>query len=96
IDLVFVHGLRGSRVKTWSAGDVFWPRDFIRDDLEKARAITWGYDANIANAFSYASKESLFGHGETLLADLSRMRRGITRPLIFICHSLGGLVAKEA
>ncbi|KAI1214744.1 uncharacterized protein F4807DRAFT_7560 [Annulohypoxylon truncatum] len=96
IDLVFVHGLRGSRFKTWSKGDIFWPRDFLKDDLKKARIITWGYDANIANAFSYASRESLFGHANTLLNDLARLRRGITRPIIFVCHSFGGLVVKEA
>ncbi|KAI0896096.1 hypothetical protein F4806DRAFT_51141 [Annulohypoxylon nitens] len=96
IDLVFVHGLRGSRVKTWSKGGVFWPRDFLRDDFKKARIVSWGYDANIANAFSYASQESLFGHANTLLNDLARLRRGITRPIIFVCHSLGGLVIKEA
>lgn len=96
IDLVFVHGLRGSRFKTWSKQGVFWPRDFLRDDLKKARIVSWGYDANIANAFSYASKESLFGHANTLLNDLARLRRGITRSIIFVCHSLGGLVVKEA
>ncbi|KAI1458489.1 hypothetical protein F4805DRAFT_140939 [Annulohypoxylon moriforme] len=96
VDVVFVHGLRGSRIKTWSKGDKFWPRDFLKDDLKNARIITWGYDANIANAVSYASKESLFGHANTLLNDLARLRRGITRPIIFVCHSLGGLVVKEA
>ncbi|KAI0834641.1 hypothetical protein F5Y06DRAFT_278520 [Hypoxylon sp. FL0890] len=96
VDLVFVHGLRGSRVKTWSQGDACWPRDFLKDDMENARGITWGYDANIANAFSFASQESIFGHAEALLIDLSNWRKNITRPIIFICHSLGGLVVEKA
>ncbi|KAE8454517.1 hypothetical protein EG329_000140 [Mollisiaceae sp. DMI_Dod_QoI] len=95
-DLIFVHGLRGSRLKTWSSGNVLWPRDLLKGDVENARVITWGYDASVANAFTYASKESLFGHAETLLSDLSRLRRAATRPIVFICHSLGGLVVKEA
>jgi protein SERAC1 len=113
-DLVFVHGLRGSRLKTWSSGDVFWPRDLLKNDVKNSRVITWGYDASVANAFSYASKESIFGHAETLLSDLARLRKGIvyppnllcrkrttnrgrqTRSIVFICHSLGGLVVKEA
>jgi protein SERAC1 len=76
-DLVFVHGLRGSRLKTWSSGNVFWPRDLLKDDVKNARVITWGYDASVANAFAYASKESIFGHADTLLSDLARLRRGI-------------------
>ncbi|KAI1173894.1 hypothetical protein F4777DRAFT_555820 [Nemania sp. FL0916] len=95
-DIVFIHGLRGSRVKTWSRGDVLWPRDLLKDDLKNVRVITWGYDANIANAFTYSSKDSLFGHSSTLLNDLAMVRQEITRPIIFVCHSLGGLVAKEA
>ncbi|KAH0563421.1 hypothetical protein GP486_002011 [Trichoglossum hirsutum] len=95
-DLVFVHGLRGSRLKTWSSGDIFWPRSLLKDDVKNARVITWGYDASVANVFTYASKESIFGHADTLLSDLARLRRGITRPIVFICHSLGGLVVKEA
>ena len=77
IDLIFVHGLRGSRLKTWSSGDVFWPRDLLKDDVKNARVITWGYDASVANAFAYASKESIFGHADTLLNDLARLRKGI-------------------
>jgi len=81
-DLVFVHGLRGSRLKTWSSGDVFWPRDLLKDDVKNARVITWGYDASVANAFTFASKESIFGHADTLLNDLARLRRGIVCPSI--------------
>ncbi|XP_014553238.1 hypothetical protein COCVIDRAFT_108238, partial [Bipolaris victoriae FI3] len=88
--------LRGSRVQTWSAGEYFWPKDFLSEDLENARIITWGYDANVANGFSYASREGIRGHDERLLHNLYRIRRSITRPIIFVCHSLGGLVCKEA
>jgi hypothetical protein len=80
--LIFVHGLRGSRLKTWSSGDVFWPRDLLKDDVKNIRIITWGYDASVANAFTYASKESIFGHADTLLSDLARLRRGIVCPSI--------------
>ena len=80
VDVVFIHGLRGSRVQTWSAGEYFWPKDFLSEDLENARIITWGYDANVANGFSYASRESIRGHAETLLRDLYRIRRSTVRP----------------
>ncbi|KAI9758975.1 MAG: hypothetical protein M1840_003619 [Geoglossum simile] len=100
VDVVFVHGLRGSSLGTWSKGVVCWPRDLLKIDIQNAsydaRIITWGYDSSAANVFSYASKESIFGHAETLLEDLSRLRVGKTRPVIFLGHSLGGLVIKQA
>jgi hypothetical protein len=78
VDIVFVHGLRGTSLGTWSKDGVCWPRDLLNEDINnaslKARAITWGYDASIANVLTYASKESIFGHAETLLGDLSRLR----------------------
>jgi hypothetical protein len=86
VDVVFVHGLRGSSLGTWSKGVVCWPRDLLKIDIQDAsydaRIITWGYDSSAANVFSYASKESIFGHAETLLEDLSRLRAG--KVLFFI------------
>ena len=76
-DIVFVHGLRGARMKTWSKGLICWPRDLLGKDLNEVRVVTWGYDANIANPFSPASQESIFGHANTLLGDLARLREGI-------------------
>ncbi|KAK3987712.1 hypothetical protein QBC44DRAFT_331101 [Cladorrhinum sp. PSN332] len=96
-DIVFVHGLRGCRLRTWSMQDGFcWPRELLGEDLEDTRVITWGYDASIAKFFQQASQEGIFGHAGTLLDDLARVRVGIARPIIFVCHSLGGLVVKEA
>ncbi|OBT98500.1 hypothetical protein VE01_03650 [Pseudogymnoascus verrucosus] len=74
-DIVFVHGLRGHAINTWSKGLVCWPRDFLKNDIPNARIITWGYDSSVANALKYASKESIFGHSETLLGDMERLRR---------------------
>jgi protein SERAC1 len=80
IDIVFVHGLRGSAIGTWSKNGICWPRDLlkvdIKDALLEARSITWGYDASMANVFTYASQESIFGHADALLGDLSRLRVG--------------------
>ena len=98
-DIVFVHGLRGDAIDTWSKGAVCWPRDLLKEDLPDARVISWGYDSNITTLKGFSSQNSIFGHAENLLSDLARKRRSTDeekRPLIFVGHSLGGLVIKEA
>lgn len=80
LDVVFVHGLRGHPVNTWSTDGTFWPRDLLSEDLETARIISWGYDANIENLLSPASQESLFGNSVSLLNRLAPARRNAVRP----------------
>lgn len=77
--IIFVHGLRGHALETWSKGLVCWPRDFLKDDIPNARIITWGYDSSVADALKFASKESIFGHSETLLGDIAMLRRDKVR-----------------
>ncbi|KAK4216305.1 hypothetical protein QBC37DRAFT_456012 [Rhypophila decipiens] len=100
LDIVFVHGLRGHREKTWtSKSGVFWPRDLLPNDLPGARVMSWGYDATIVQFFSSesASQASLFAHSKSLLEDISAKRRkDRKRPILWVCHSLGGLVVKAA
>ncbi|PVH70529.1 hypothetical protein DL98DRAFT_597736 [Cadophora sp. DSE1049] len=97
-DVVFVHGLRGDAIKTWSDGVTCWPRDLLQYDVPNTWIITWGYDSNIAKLAEFSSQNSIFGHAENLLSDLAMKRRKLKekiRPIIFVGHSLGGLVIKE-
>lgn len=50
--VVFVHGLNGGRVSTWSAGEVFWPRDLLPYKIPTARVMTFGYNADFALNYS--------------------------------------------
>lgn len=75
--LVFVHGLRGDKIDTWSKGSVCWPRDLLVHDIKNARIITWGYDSKVLNAVKAASQESIFSHSENLLGDLARLRKDV-------------------
>ena len=49
------------------------------------------------NFFDTAGQTSILGHAIQLLSNLSSKRREArTRPLIFVAHSPGGLVVKDA
>lgn len=101
VDICFVHGLNGNRIDTWMAAgqSVPWPESLLPQIFSKACILTFGYDANIMNAFSTASSNRLLDHATALLHDLEafRARNGATcRPLFFVAHSLGGLVCKQA
>ena len=84
---------------TFPTGNVCWPRDLLKVDAPKCRIFTWGYDSSVANVTQSASHATIFGHSESLLQDIcmSRTREDeAKRPLVFVGHSLGGLVIKEA
>ena len=79
--------------------EVYWPRDLLPRIFPQARITTWGYDVRIEQMLSSASQASIFHHSETLLSDLAMLRSSAldqAKPIIFIAHSLGGIVVKDA
>ncbi|KAI1417468.1 hypothetical protein F5Y13DRAFT_184815 [Hypoxylon sp. FL1857] len=89
-DIVFVHGLFGSRSGTWTKGGVCYPRDFLGQDIPSVRIIAWGWTGALSATGTFVDQ------AEALLADIARIRTGTSRPIIFVGHGLGGLVIKEA
>lgn len=78
--------------------DVFWPRDLLPSTVPNARILTYGYDTKIRHTFvGPVSKNNVVDHGWDLLCALEEVRRDDpSRPLLFIAHSLGGLIVKIA
>lgn len=100
VDVCFVHGLTGNRESTWTAHgqSAPWPKTLLPTELHGARLLTYGYDAYIVQK-SVASTNRLIDHAANLLNDLTNDRASCnasSRRLIFVAHSLGGLVCKEA
>ncbi|KAJ9607048.1 hypothetical protein H2200_008120 [Cladophialophora chaetospira] len=98
IDIVAVHGLGGDAFATWThpKSKKFWLRDFLPQQIADARIMTFGYNAHAA--FGQSTAEIL-DHAKSLLTSLVDKREEpekIRRPLIFIAHSLGGIVVKQA
>ena len=107
LDIVFIHGLGGDSQKTWSKDhntELFWPGQWlpIETELDRTRIFTFGYNANfrpgeaktIASITDFA-KELLFELRFGKTNEGQSFNIGET-PLIFVTHSMGGLVAKKA
>ena len=93
-DIVFVHGLGGDAQHTWSCddGSIFWPNDLLPEEYQSARIFTYGYDV-----MSYAwDSGRIQDNADAFLADLDASREGSQIPIIFIAHSLGGIVLRDA
>lgn len=100
IDICFVHGLTGDRITTWTAQGQSdpWPKMFIPPKLSTARILTYGYDAYVVRS-SVAGSNRLIDHATDFLNDLTTDRNShnaASRPIVFVAHSLGGLVCKQA
>ena len=101
VDLVFVHGLGGGSRKTWSFSSdpgYFWPQEWLPadPDFTNVRIHSFGYRSewgerrqSILNIYNFA--QSLVG----ALKNHPGIRRGRTH-VSFVCHSMGGCVAKKA
>lgn len=52
LSIVFVHGLNGDRVRTWTKNGVFWPRDLLPLKPPNSRILTFGYNADLGPSSS--------------------------------------------
>lgn len=107
-DVVFVHGLGGDAFGTWRHGDgddTSWPHwlardfpdvgvwsvDYAASKFKAGRFLKW-FVSGLSDKWGYAMP--LPKRAGNVLRTL--MLNGIgNRPLLLICHSLGGLVTKE-
>ncbi|KAL7928816.1 hypothetical protein V8C35DRAFT_332512 [Trichoderma chlorosporum] len=93
----FISSLFRSRQQTSTADDSnsshdprtnqpFWPDEFLTQDIPEARVWTYGYNADVIEGiFQANNKNHISHHG-----------RDLAQPVIFIAHSLGGVVVKDA
>lgn len=98
VDVVFIHGLGGHAKTTWmqdkTNDETFWP-SWLAQDLPEACVWSAEYPAAASKWLGRGSKSiPLETVVFALLDRFSHLGFG-DRPVILVCHSLGGLVAKQ-
>ena len=88
---------KGVSVTQSGPSSVFWPHDLLPLAIPDARVFTWNYDADVHHWTSSASQNTIHQHAGNLLSDLAYLIAGdMPEPFIFVVHSLGGIVVKDA
>ena len=99
VSIVAIHGLGGHPHDTWTHDNgIMWLRDLLPLDMSDARIMTWEYDSEY-QTLRHFTRMMMYSHPNSLLSALYSLRQDTksnNRPIIFMCHSLGGLVVKEA
>ena len=98
VDLIAVPGLGSHALGSFksSGGFEVWLRDFLPRDIPSIRVLLYGYDTTLAGN---ESKSSIHDLSKSFLESVRAFRVGTQtrrRPMIFIGHSLGILLIKEA
>jgi hypothetical protein len=72
-----------------------WIRDVLPKDLPGMRAVIYGYNTKLDSSQSFQNIGDL---GQALISQLQTYGWSLplAKPVIFLAHSLGGLVLKEA
>lgn len=93
-DVVFVHGVTGDCYGTWThSNGEFWPK-WVASDFENVNVYSAGYDSTLIGNLKKGAGASLSDRA-TILLDRLASRVAPDRPLVFITHSLGGLIVKQ-
>ncbi|KAF7532235.1 hypothetical protein G7054_g8144 [Neopestalotiopsis clavispora] len=98
LDIIAVCGLGGHAFGSFKerSGTHMWLRDSLPQDFQNARVLIYGYDSHIPGSTSFQTLESLAASLRNHVDGIKPLSGPLNEtPIIFIAHSLGGLVLKQ-
>ncbi len=81
-----------------SDAQAYWPLEFLPESCPNTRIMTWGSQMRASKGRLLPAQNNIFTHAEEMLRELAALRektKTIGRAVIFIAHSLGGIIVKE-
>lgn len=98
VGIITVHGLAGHPQNPWTnvSTQHYWPSKSLPEDIPKSRIMAFGYSTS--NSPFHKSTAIISDIAKQLLSHLISKRESESqrrRPIIFVAHSLGGIVIKE-
>ncbi|KAJ0396855.1 hypothetical protein ATCC90586_002592 [Pythium insidiosum] len=101
VDVVFIHGLLGCPYETWVCGEddsTMWAQEWLLEDLKaeghNPRLLSIGYDSQLLASESTWKTMCFQETSQDVLKKLRAARVG-DRPVVFVTHSLGGVLLKQ-
>ncbi|KAL8791369.1 MAG: hypothetical protein Q9195_005907 [Heterodermia aff. obscurata] len=88
----------GTPLDGYAESAMFWPQDMLPGVIADVRVFTWGYDADV-DGLGSRSQSTINQHAGSLLSDIADQREVADyykRPIVFVAHSLGGIIVKSA
>ncbi|PVH71306.1 hypothetical protein DL98DRAFT_397381, partial [Cadophora sp. DSE1049] len=98
VDVIAISGLGGHAYGSFKerGSEHMWLSDSLPKHLTLARVIIYGYESGLANSTGFQNLDDLGNALQKALQILHGRSDLERKPIIFIAHSLGGLIVKEA